>query len=63
MRFEIYQGKDSQWYWRLIAGNNRIIAVGGEGYVSKHNAKRAVSTVIRDVCRNDAEGTLRIATR
>lgn len=28
----VYQGNDDLWYWRRVAPNNRIIAVGGEGY-------------------------------
>ena len=34
MRYEYYQSeKNSKWYWRLIADNNKdIIADGGQGY-------------------------------
>jgi uncharacterized protein YegP (UPF0339 family) len=41
----IYQGEDGQWYWRYQAGNHRISAAGGEGFVSKSNAKRAARKV------------------
>lgn len=31
--------KARRWRWRLIAGNGRIIADGGEGYSSKGKAR------------------------
>lgn len=40
--FEILEGWDGRWYWRLVAGNNRIVAEGGEGYRSRAGARRAV---------------------
>ena len=49
MKINIYQGEDSQWYWRMKSGNNRIIATGGEGYVSKRNALRAIKKLINDI--------------
>ena len=56
MRFEIYErpvhikagdqyyttGKWS-WYWRLRAGNGRIVADGAEAYDSKANVTRAIN--------------------
>ena len=38
-RFEIFQGMDEQWYWRLRGANNEVMA-SSEGYVSKGNAER-----------------------
>lgn len=38
---EVYKGQDGQWYWRKVAPNGKVIAVGGEGYSRKWNAKRA----------------------
>ena len=32
MKYEIFEGEDELWYWRLRAGNNKIIADGGQGY-------------------------------
>lgn len=48
-RFSYYQGKDSQWYWQLIDGNNQIVAIGGEGYVTEYNVKRAIKNVLETV--------------
>lgn len=43
---EIYQGADGQWYWRgRNTRNHKITVTGGEGYVSKSNAKRAVRRI------------------
>ena len=48
MTFEIYAGNDGWWYWRLKAGNGRIVADGAEGYSSKGSCKRAVTTFKRE---------------
>jgi uncharacterized protein YegP (UPF0339 family) len=37
-----YQGEDSQWYWRMLASNKKVVADGSEGYSSKSNLLRAV---------------------
>jgi len=37
--YEVFQGKDKQWYWHLIADNGAITSIS-EGYVTKQNAKR-----------------------
>ena len=50
--FEYYEGGDGQWYWRLKAPNHEIIAVGGEGFSSRGNAKASVERVVR-YCRGD----------
>lgn len=44
MKFIIYPGKSGDWYWKLVAKNGRSIAVGGEGYDSAGNARRALKT-------------------
>lgn len=44
-RFNYYQGSDHLWYWRLIDGNNKIVAIGGEGYASEYNVMRAIQNV------------------
>lgn len=52
MRIEYFQGKPpkasgkgtgllGQWYWRLVAGNGRVIADGAEGYSKRSNVIRA----------------------
>jgi uncharacterized protein YegP (UPF0339 family) len=41
MKFEIYQGADGQWYWRLVARNGKIIADGCEGYKQKRSVTAA----------------------
>jgi uncharacterized protein YegP (UPF0339 family) len=44
-KVETYQGTDSGWYWRVKAGNGRVIATGAERFESKANAKRAARRV------------------
>ena len=34
----------NRWYWRVIDGHNsKIVSIGGEGYYSAWNAKRAAT--------------------
>ncbi len=43
-KFEIYQDKQEQFRWRLLADNNQIIATG-EGYTSKAACKNGIESV------------------
>jgi uncharacterized protein YegP (UPF0339 family) len=46
-KIEVFEGKTpARWYWRLRAGNGRIVADGAESYVSERNARRAVKRVV-----------------
>ncbi len=47
-RFELYQGQDDLWRWRLRHRNGNIIADCGEGYTRKHNAQKGMEAVRRD---------------
>lgn len=35
---EYIEGDDGEWYWHRRAGNNKNIAVGGEGFEDRDNA-------------------------
>lgn len=37
---EVYKGKDSRWYYRVVAGNGKITG-SSQGYSTKSNAARA----------------------
>lgn len=43
-RFEVFQGRDRQWYFALRSANNWII-VQGEGYSTERDAYRGADTV------------------
>jgi len=45
MYYEMYKDSQGYWRWRLQAGNNRIIANSGEGYVNKTDCRAAISLV------------------
>lgn len=45
MYFEIYQGANEQWYWRLKSGNHQVVAIGGEGYSSKQSCLHGIDVV------------------
>lgn len=40
-RVEVHRGADRLYYWRRIAGNNRVTADSGEGYRRRFSARRA----------------------
>jgi uncharacterized protein YegP (UPF0339 family) len=46
LKFEIYQGKNKQWYFRIKSSNGKIIAQS-EGYAKKSNLIKTVN-VIKD---------------
>ncbi len=43
-KYEIFQGKDKQWYFHLKAANNQII-LASEGYTAKDSAKKGIESV------------------
>lgn len=43
-KFQIFTGKDNQFYFRLYAKNGEII-LGSEGYVSKSGCQNGISSV------------------
>lgn len=49
--------KNNQWYWRLRAGNNQVIAVSGEGYVNKADCLNAINLVKQSFNAPVAEST------
>lgn len=60
-RFEVFKKtrllRSPRWYWRLVAPNNEIIAVGTEPFDSEANAKRAIKTLRKYVATSDILGT------
>lgn len=45
MKYQIYKSSQSQWRWRLLAANNRIIAHSGESYWNKADCLAAIQLV------------------
>lgn len=43
--FQVYRDKGEQYRWRLRAGNHRIIADGGEGYVQLEDCAHGIELV------------------
>jgi len=46
--FDLYEDSAEEWRWRLVHDNGNIIADGGEGYASKHNAENGIESVKRN---------------
>jgi len=42
LKFELYQGKDDQFRWRLKTGNGEILATAGQGYKAAADAKHGI---------------------
>ena len=53
--FEVYEGNDGDYYWRLRDSNNEIVADGSEGYASESNAEDAVENVKEEVSDGSAD--------
>ncbi|MBX9584388.1 MAG: DUF1508 domain-containing protein [Gemmataceae bacterium] len=45
LKFELYKDKADEYRWRLKAGNNKVLATGGQGYKDKADAKRGIELV------------------
>lgn len=45
-KFQIFKGKDDQFYFRLKAGNGEIICIG-EGYRSKQACQNGIDAIKR----------------
>ena len=43
--FQVYEDAAGEWRWRLIAGNEQIIANSGEGYRDKRDCLHAIELV------------------
>ena len=48
MTFEVYRRltwRGTQWFWRLKARNNRIVANGGEGFHNKGDVLKIIDKI------------------
>ena len=46
--FEVYEGKDGKWRWRLLHDNGNVIADSGQSYSSKRSAQKGIRSVKRN---------------
>ena len=46
VRFEVYVDRGAEWRWRMVAENNRIVAVSGEGFTRRLDAHRSVESIM-----------------
>ena len=58
-RIEVYEGRDGDWYWRMVANNGKTIADGAEGYENRSNALRAAKRMVA-IMRGVGAGTIGI---
>jgi len=45
LKFEIYKDAQSEFRWRLKAGNNQIIATSGQGYKDKSDCQKGIEII------------------
>lgn len=45
-RIELFEGKDKQWYWRLLGGNGEKMAQS-EGYTRKSGAIQGIADALK----------------
>jgi uncharacterized protein YegP (UPF0339 family) len=48
MRVEVFKRRKG-WYWRLRAGNNRIVAIGGEPFKTQRSCTRSFWNTVVDM--------------
>ncbi|USZ69097.1 YegP family protein [Halorussus salilacus] len=46
--FEVYEGRDGKWRWRLVHDNGNVVADSGQGYASKQSARKGIRSVKRN---------------
>lgn len=46
--FEVYEGRDERWRWRLVHDNGNVIADSGQGYASRRGAEKGIRSVKRN---------------
>lgn len=55
LKFELYEDKAHEYRWRLRAGNSEILAIAGQGYKAKADAKAGVERLRKDLDRLTSE--------
>jgi len=51
--FSVFTGKDGSFRWNFKAKNNKIVADSGEGYTTKQNVEKGLSTLINSIKNED----------
>ena len=51
--FNVFVGKDGHYRWNFKANNNKIVADSGEGYTTKQNVEKGLSTLIDSIKNED----------
>lgn len=45
MKFKVYPDRRRQWRWALVAGNGRILADSGQGYLEKRHCYEGIDLI------------------
>ncbi|MCD4733270.1 DUF1508 domain-containing protein [bacterium] len=44
-KFQVFKGKNGEFYWRMRANNGQVVATGGEGYKAKSDCLHGIELV------------------
>jgi hypothetical protein len=44
-KFQVFKGKNGEYYWRMRANNGQVVATGGEGYKAKASCLHGIELV------------------
>lgn len=44
VKIKYWRAKRGQWYWHRVSANGKVTGVGGEGYYSRWNVRRAIKS-------------------
>lgn len=48
-RFEYFKGEDDKFYWRIKAGNNELMAIGGQGFETKEKMLKDINNIKNNI--------------
>ena len=46
--FQLFKDRADEWRWRLVHRNGNIIATSGEGYTTKRNANKGLTSLLKN---------------
>ena len=58
--FEIYRDRAGEYRWRLLHENGNILAISGQGYTSRSNARNGIKSLQRGVDEDDDSAAFEI---
>lgn len=51
MKFELFKGRDGQFYFNIVANNNEVVA-SSEGYTQKKSAIKTITSIVQSIAQS-----------